>query len=630
MKILMENGGLDLRKKQKRSNGARNKKAEQQAGAKEAEIKEQLELITPSVLRFYPDSLICGNTYRAVWAIRDYPGTTEEQALLKHLGEKQGVTLHLYTRPVSAAEEKKMIANAANKNKMVRANTNDLKETVLAEHNLADVARLVSETHRNREPLLHTAVYLEMQAESREGLEELELDVQTELIRGRMNLDKLLLQQKEGFLSAMPFGKHLLGERFERVLPASSVANLYPFHYSGKLDGQGFYLGRDKHGSGIFVDFEKREEDKTNANILILGNSGQGKSYLLKILLSILRESGKQVICLDAEEEYQDLTEHLGGCFVDLMAGRFYINPLEVKVWDESGEAPEADAPEAFRQRSSLSQHIAFLKDFFRTARDFSDGEIELLEIMVSGLYKSWGIDNETDFEKLSSGAYPILSDLYRYLERAYEDYDEAEKPLYTKEQLQHLLLGLYSMAKGSEAKFFNGHTNITDDAFLTFGVKGLLQTKGKLKDAMLFNILSYMAGALLGTGNTVASLDEFYLFLTNITTVEYVRNFMKRVRKKNSAIILASQNLEDFNLEGIREYTRPLFAIPTHQFLFYPGSLDPAFFKEMLQLTESEYELIRYPERGVCLYKCGNERYHLKVIASDFRERLFGSAGGR
>lgn len=185
-------------------------------------------------------------------------------------------------------------------------------------------------------------------------------------------------------------------------------------------------------------------------------------------------------------------------------------------------------------------------------------------------------------------------------------------------------------MAKGSEAKFFNGHTNLTDDAFLTFGVKGLLQTQGKLKDAMLFNILSYMAGALLGTGNTVASLDEFYLFLTNVTTVEYVRNFMKRVRKKNSAIILASQNLEDFNLEGIREYTRPLFAIPTHQFLFYPGSLDPAFFKEMLQLSESEYELIRYPERGVCLYKCGNERYHLKVIATGFRERLFGNAGGR
>lgn len=156
-------------------------------------------MLLPSAIRFYPDYFICGNTYRAVWAIRDYPATTEEQALLKHLGEKQGVNVHIYTRAVSAQEEKKIISNATNKNRMVRANTNNLQETVLAESNLADVAKLISETHRNREPLLHTAVYLEMMGDSMERLEELELDVQTELIRGRMNLDKLLLQQKKGF-----------------------------------------------------------------------------------------------------------------------------------------------------------------------------------------------------------------------------------------------------------------------------------------------------------------------------------------------------------------------------------------------------------------------------------------------
>ncbi len=542
------------------------------------DTKTFLDMLLPSAIRFYPDYFICGNTYRAVWAIRDYPATTEEQALLKHLGEKQGVNVHIYTRAVSAQEEKKIISNATNKNRMVRANTNNLQETVLAESNLADVAKLISETHRNREPLLHTAVYLEMMGDSMERLEELELDVQTELIRGRMNLDKLLLQQKEGFLSVFPCGRQAFGTQFERVLPASSVANLYPFHYSGKLDGEGFYLGRDKYGSGIFVDFEKREEDKTNSNVLILGNSGQGKSYLMKLLLSVLRESGKAILCLDPEHEYQELTENLGGCFIDLMAGKYFMNPLEVKIWDESGSPDDLEAPEAFRQQSLLSQHIAFLKDFFRTARDFSDAEIEVLEIMLTGLYDSWGIENTTAFDKLQPGEYPILSDLYRYMEEQYQQYDEREKRLYTAEQLQHLLLGLYSMARGAEAKFFNGHTNITDDVFLTFGVKGLLQTSGKLKDAMLFNVLSFMSNALLTKGNTVASLDEFYLFLSNLTTVEYVRNFMKRVRKKNSMMILASQNLEDYNLEGIREYTRPLFSIPTHQFLFYPGSIDPAF----------------------------------------------------
>ena len=117
-------------------------------------------------------------------------------------------------------------------------------------------------------------------------------------------------------------------------------------------------------------------------------------------------------------------------------------------------------------------------------------------------------------------------------------------------------------MCKGAESKFFDGHTNITDSSFLTFGVKGLLQASRNVKDAMLFNILSYMSNELLTNGYTAASIDEFYLFLTNLTAVEYIRNFMKRVRKKESAVILASQNLEDFNIDGIREYTKPLFSI--------------------------------------------------------------------
>ena len=85
----------------------------------------------------------------------------------------------------------------------------------------------------------------------------------------------------------------------------------------------------------------------------------------------------------------------------------------------------------------------------------------------------------------------------------------------------------------GAESKFFNGHTNITDDGFITFGVKGLLQASRSLKNALLFNVLSFMSDVLLTQGNTAASLDEFYLFLSNLTAVEYVRNFMKRVRKK-------------------------------------------------------------------------------------------------
>ena len=111
---------------------------------------------------------------------------------------------------------------------------------------------------------------------------------------------------------------------------------------------------------------------------------------------------------------------------------------------------------------------------------------------------------------------------------------------------------------------------------------------------------------------------------------IEYIRNCLKRVRKRDSALVMASQNLEDFDQEGVREKTKPLFAIPPHQFLFNPGSIGKRFYMDMLQLDEAEFELIQRARRGECLYKCGMERYHLEVKAPPHKAVLFGSAGGR
>ena len=598
--------------------------------SEEANIKSFLDMIAPSVVSFMSDHFICGNTYRCVWALREYPTSTDEQAILRHLGEKDGITLRIYTRQVTPAEEKRIIQNAANKNRMNSSNTNDLQQTVTAESNLQDVATLVAAMHRNREPLLHCAVYIELTASDYNTLKLLQTDVLTELVRSKLNVDKLLLRQQQGFRCVNPSGHNAFGVQFERVLPASSVANLYPFNYSGKLDPKGFYIGKDKYGSNILVDFDQRDEDKTSANILILGNSGQGKSYLMKLLILNLLESGKSIISLDAEHEQQEMCEAVGGCFADLMAGQYIINVLEPKCWDDGGDPNATDAPEAFRKSTLLAQHISFLKDFFRAYKDFSDAHIDTIEIMLSKLYQKFGITERTNFSRMRPEDYPILSDLYDLIEQEFKNYDVGQHQLYTEKLLQEVLLGLHSMCKGADAQFFNGHTNITSSRFLVFGVKGMLSAAKNVRNAMLFNVLSFMSDKLLTVGNTVAALDELYIWLSNPTAIEYIRNCLKRVRKKESAMLLASQNLEDFDQEGVREMTKPLFSIPPHQFLFNAGSIDKRSYMDMLQLEESEYNLIKFPQRGVCLYKCGNERYLLEVHAPAYKEKLFGSAGGR
>ena len=579
-------------------------------------IKEFLDMCAPSVLKFYPDYYICGSSFRSTWVVREYPTDTEEQALLRHLGDRSGVTLRVYTRHVTPAEERKIISNAASRNRMNRSSGNIQKE-IIAESNLNDVMNLIAQMHRDREPLVHCAVFIEISTPTLEKLKEMQAEVEAELTRSKISVDKLFLRQKEGFESTQPCGNNAFHEQFERVIPATSAANLYPFNYSGKADPQGFYIGHDKYGSNLFIDFQRRTDDKTNANVLILGNSGQGKSYLMKLLLCNMRESGMDIVGLDPELEYKDLAVNMDGCYIDLMEGEYIINVLEPKRWEEDSE-------------SVLPRHISFLRDFFRAYKDFTSAEIDVLEIFLEKLYENKGITEDIDFSELKHTDYPVLSDLYHLAEKELNQYEERKGNIYTRETVRDLCLKLKSICIGADSKFFNGHTNITSNRFICFGTKGITDADTAIRNAMLFNVLSFMSDALLSKGNTAAFIDELYLFLTNMTAIEYIRNAMKRVRKKGSAVIIASQNIEDFNRADVREMTKPMFAIPTHQFLFNPGNISKKEYMEMLRLDDCLFDLISSPLRGVCVFRHGSEVYHLVVKAPQYKEDLFGSAGGK
>lgn len=522
--------------------------------------KDFLDMIAPAAVKFNTDHFILGSRYHTAMALKSYPPMTDEMALLRGLGDMGGVNLRLTARQVTPAEEDAILHAATNKSRMERSNTNDYKQSVTAEANLA--------------------------------------------------------------------GGSQLANFAERVLPARSVANLYPMNYSGKTDPKGFFIGRDRFGSNIIVDFDRRASDKTNASALILGNTGQGKSYLLKLLLCNVREAGKSVISLDSEHEMEDECRALGGCFLDYLSGQYRINLLEPRCWDDGSGPEDPDAPDAFRG-TLLSQHISFLRDVFRVYKGFDTPHIDTLELMVERLYQKWNITDRTDFASMQPTDYPILSDLYDAIQESYDHYEAADS-LYPREMLRDLLLGLHSMCRGADARFFNGHTNIDRSKFLVFCVKGLDNMAENLRNTLLFSLLSYMSDQLLTLGNSVAAIDELYLWLSDPTVITYIRNALKRVRKKESALFLASQNLEDFTQPGIRELTRPLFSIPVHQFIFNGGNVDKKFFMDNLQLEESEYALIRDPQRGSCLYKCGNERYLLQVQAPEYKQALFGTAGGR
>lgn len=331
----------------------------------EIRTKDFFDMILPGTIKFLSDHYIVGDSYRCVWAIREYPPSTEEQAILSQLADRNGVTLRIYHRLVESMEQRKIIQNATRRNRL-KSGGNDVSESIEAEGNLQDVIELLANLRKNKEPLLHVSVFIELKAKSMEKLKELQSDIAMELTRSKISVDRLTLRQKEGFLSVLPVGANQFGAQYERVLPASSVANMYPFNFSGKTDPHGSYIGRDKYGTNILVDFDRRAEDKTTSNILILGNSGQGKSYLLKLILTNIRESGKRIICLDPESEYEDLCDALGGCYIDFMSGQYLapeIHQSQVREMQKQLCTLKEDRQDQFESRIlTMLQDVRKLK----------------------------------------------------------------------------------------------------------------------------------------------------------------------------------------------------------------------------------------------------------------------------
>ena len=610
-------------------------------------VKSYKDLIAPSVVSFRrsPGYYILGNTYRCVWAIRSYAETVEkdspEIALLRELGESDGITLHIYTRHMPTVERDEIFHRAQNRTNMQKRSSYKLHEQIEADEQLTTLSRMIRETQRTKETFVYCAVFIELIADSLERLQSKQIETQSILTHHKILVDKLYLRQLQGFESVKPNGKNAFGTEFERVFPASSVANLFPFSYSGKNDKNGFYIGRDQNGSNIIVDFDRRAEDKTNGHILILGNSGEGKSYLMKLIITNVIMAGKKVYILDPDNEYGELVKNLGGTYLDMMDSKYYINVLEPKTWiDPTQEINEFDdSPEAFKKQNRLSQHIAYLRDFFSVYQDFSSAQLDIIEIMLEETYKRRGITPRTDFTKLTSEDYPILSDLYRVIEEKLESYDEeaalaakAGHPvMYSLEMLKSVGLGLRGICIGAMSRYFNGHTNIPNSNFIDFCVKDALTTNDNLKNAMFLNIFSYMSHKFLTEGSCDLFVDELHEFVKNRLAITYINSFMKRGRKKESGVCIGSQNVEDLLNPSVITYTKPLMSIPTHSFLFHPGAnCDISEFQRTINVQPWEYEIIQTPNRGHCLYKCGAERYHLSVRAPEHKSALFGNAGGR
>jgi len=471
-----------------------------------------------------------------------------EQGLLSYFSEQENINLKIYTHRLTSMESDNLLEKAPRAHYASINLTEKAHEQIRARSDVESMSAVMDKMYKEKEDLILCAVFIEVTAKSLSELRGIESKVFTSLKRARINYDALIAQQKDGFLSVSPFGFNQFKNQFFRPLMQSAAANLYPFSYSGKTEKGGFYLGKDVRGTGLIVDLNARTKDKVNSNAIIIGMSGQGKSYLLKLLLTNVYLSGKNITGLDPDGELEELTNNLGGSYLDLLDGCNKINVLEPKLFDDGSE--EQDTKNRLmldkngKVKPKLSQHISFLRAFFKSYKpEFTGEEIDTLGILLEQLYESFGITNESNTTHLKPTDYPILSDLYRFTEERknrFKDAATADKGLAelrnvaTEEILRKILLGIHSMSVGDQRHYFDGHTNIKSDKFVIFGVKDLLKADENIKNAMLFNALSYMGDLLLTKGNTMMVADEFHVFLSNMIAVtSTTRNeFGKEIQK--------------------------------------------------------------------------------------------------
>ena len=394
-----------------------------------------------------------------------------------------------------------------------------------------------------------------------------------------------------------------------RGIPSNSLAAAYPWIYANVSDVGGIRLGKSE-GVPVFVDFFRRDSERVNSNMVIVGKSGSGKSYATKSLLANLAAEDSKIFILDPENEYTDLAKNLHGKFINVgNAQNGRLNPFHIITALDDDEAG-GDAA------NSYATHLQFLEEFFRQILPDCDKDaLEYLNSLVDRVYINKGITPETDLSKLRPEDYPVFDDLYDAILAEFQQTDND----YIRSNLRVLMnyVAKFS-AGGRNASIWNGHSTITtDENFTVFNFQSLLANRNTtIANAQMLLVLKYIDNEIIKNRDyntkyglkrkVVVVIDEAHVFIDTKFPValDFMFQLAKRIRKYNGMQIVITQNIKDF--VGSEEIARKSTAIINacqYSFIF---SLSPNDIEDLCKLyekaggiNESEQEQITTAPRG-------------------------------
>lgn len=473
------------------------------------------------------------------------------------------------------------------------------------EAEVKEASEIIGRMINNNEVVSYLTIYICISAQNEQDLiskcKEVERVVQKLKLKIRPVTNFLL---KSGFKAVAPFFtiQKDLTEYFKRNILTSSFTGGFLFNTNTFIDKEGYCFGINQNGGIIIFNIWKKDYDRTNSNMVIVGSSGSGKSLATKhIIYNELPRT--KLLIIDPEAEYTYLAKNLKGKIIECGGSNsgYTLNPLQVRINKDDEE-----------NLNALAIHFQFLHTFFEILfPSLTDIEFSILDRVLEELYLKFNITTNTDISRLENTEFPLLEDLYYLLENK----NEVEyKPEYEK-----LLSLIRPIAIGQASSLWNGYTDITVDTGLTiFNTKNMQEFQIQYKRAQYYNIMSYAWEIISKNKDEFDCLiaDECHVLVDpNIPqTLEYVRNISKRARKYNSSIIVITQSIEDFLNEKIKLYGQSLLANSTYKLFFKMDGQDLRDVVKVFSLSKKEEELIYNAKRGECLLSAGNRKIFVNV----------------
>lgn len=592
------------------------------------DIKSQ---IAPKGLEYRASDFIISDKYATILTVVSYPKFITP-GYLANLTSMSGVKVVIKHIPLPFSVIQRML------NKEIA----DLKARYQEEHDKTIQERIrqdyesleyfISELASTQSKIYDFQMHVMISADSEEELTNRKLQVKSYLEAMEMKAFPLRFEQERVLKSILPiYPKQPIEDRIGTPIPSPTIAAMFPFIFDSIKDpGLSCLLGVDFSGGVIlfnqFLYQIKKEHNRNNANLIILGTSGSGKSTAAKILLRSYIRNDYQLVIIDPEGELEDMTRLYGGDFIDLGKGGEFgmVNPLEVVM-----DADEDEIKQGLGY-TVLTRTLQTLKAFIKYYDpSIEEDTVNMFSEIVQDTYRRFGIDFTSDFSKFTSEDYPTFKDVYATIKGKLLSIPEKT---HEKDVLEKLELKIRPLIKELRY-YFDGHTTIKPQSnFIVFNIKELMNSDKNIRNALFFNVLKYAWSLTLNPGiNTILTVDEAHVLLSgsNVLGADFLAQIQRRARKYNTGTIIITQQPSDFSDPSVITQGKAIFDNASYYLVMGLKKQAVEDLSKLIDLNDNEKESIKRYNQGGALFVCGSRRMQINVIATEEELESFGSGGG-